>query len=157
MIADDVALMAFGRRPGAALRSAIREMPAQQERVLRFGARSDVALDAKRSDRIAQRRVGAEIAVARKIVPERKRSDLPASAAFPSGYVRDVSAISIQSRQCERSGEGIGFREKRILHEQTLHAIRFAELVGAALMLTGLSMEYAIETAAVFVPVFETR
>jgi len=51
-------------------------------------------------------------------------------------------------RQCERSGEGIGFREKRILHKQTLHAIRFAELVGAALSADGMSMEYAIETAA---------
>ena len=49
VIADDVVLVTFGRRPAGPGRRAVRKVPGEQKCVARFGARSNVAPQAQRT------------------------------------------------------------------------------------------------------------
>ena len=70
MVSNEVVLVTLRRFPPAPPRSTVGKMPAQKERILRFAARPNLALEADRAYRTPHRRFGSELPVGGEVVPE---------------------------------------------------------------------------------------
>src|SRR5260370_142374 len=88
---------------------------------------------AEASRRYERRQVchGAFADLARQCRVAHRRDE--AAAAMPASQRGDVSVCCVERRKSERSPKRVRFREKRILHEKTLHSACGTELIRAAL------------------------
>src|SRR5262249_24226867 len=109
---------AFGRGPAAPCGRPVREMPAQQERVVGLGAARDLPLQANASRGVALRGFGTDLAVFGEVVPEEGRAG-PPFGGRPSGEMGKLPAARVQYAERERTALGIDLRHLRIRHEDT--------------------------------------
>src|ERR1017187_3031692 len=94
VVAQEGIFIARGGTPAAAARSAIGEMPGKQERVIGVGGWRDGAAERERRHWSGGLRLGTELAVGGKVVPE-KHGRVPPAAALPSAKMGNPGAGEI--------------------------------------------------------------
>ena len=171
VVADDGVLVRFGATLLAVLfafpqphQAGVRfgKVPGQHERVLRLGAGGDLALQADGADGVALGRLGAELAVVGKVVPEQQRAGPPLGPR-PAAQVGHLALPRRRERtERQRTGQRSVLGHLRIGHEQAVRAPRRCDTRWSALLIrarrptiprrstpTALSSEKAIDTFAV--------
>ena len=98
VVADERVFVALGRSPAAAARSAVGEMPGEEEREIGVRAGGDRAAEAERADAAARFGFGAEFPIGGEIVPE-EHGRVPPAVALPAAQVGDVGARGVERRE----------------------------------------------------------